>query len=176
MAMIVQLFRDLTGSWPPMVTRLLGAGIALIALATWRHVIRERQIRNLLRQAALASGGEREAAIQAAIDLAGDVPRRWGAIAREARLRKLDDVAERATEKLRALGAKSELEVLARLEAAAPTPAAHPLEVAAAVERLIETGALGAARTRLSAGLARHPDHPALRDLAERLAGGAPRE
>lgn len=175
MAMLVQLFRDVTASWPPWVTWTVSVAIVLVGLATWRHVIRERQIRNLLRQASLASGHEREAAIQRAVDLAGDVPRRWGALAREARSRKLADVAERATQRLRALGATGELEVLAHLDAVS-TPALHPLEVAATVERLIEAGALGAARKRLNTGLARHPHHPDLRALADRLAVEAPKE
>lgn len=171
------LFHDLMRLVPPSLFWPLVAVLAVLGLWTWWNVMREKQIAGLLRRAAAERGEARHALLLDAYARAGTVRRRWGALTRAATARGLQEARATGLDRLRALGGGAEARRIEDADRPPAAPVGHPDEAAAAVERLLEAGAVEAARVRLDAARKRYPTDAALTALSARLTqpvSGAP--
>jgi hypothetical protein len=170
MQAILQLFRAIETVLPPQVYIPLFAVIGVAAIPSWFYWLRTKQIKGQLRGMQRATGpDQREAHKRAAFELAAHKPRRLAYLADEALRLGLKAVYEEALKELAEGGHHDEHKRLEQASKAPAQVAGHPLQEAAAIERLVAEGLLDAARERLRQVRARFPDDPDLAELEKKL-------
>ncbi len=169
MAGVIQLAKLLQGLVPWPVA--LGGLAVLLVLGgpSWLESARHRELRGVVRQIARVHDRpeDREALVARVFRLAGQRPDRLTTLGREAHRRALPHVRDRAWEALQALDAPAaarERSALAREPSRRPAT----LELLS-IEALIAEGAVDAARLRLRAARAQHPQDEALQRLSHQL-------
>jgi hypothetical protein len=151
------------------------AVIAVVALAVggpaWFDNVRGKQIRGRIRKMLRADGPDARAAYaHEALELAGERPRRLVTLIREAHKYQLNELRDRALERLREGGASpADVEVLDKLVRPESKAAPTSLEAVVRVEKLLDAGLVVGAQEQLDAAMERFPEDPELRQLRSRL-------
>ncbi len=174
MRVIIQLLGSLHAALPPWVFALVLIGLLALGARPMYRMSLARQIRRLAGKASQAGDvASRVAAEDEALAIAGDDRTLLVVAGDVAVFYRLTALLKRVVERLEAGPADADLRRLrgALLPEAAKKPG-HPIEVALAVQRLLDSGLYEAARTRLDEGLARFPADPDLAALRERLPPG----
>lgn len=154
----------------PVLVAILAVA-AVLAFPLWLNSVRTRQIKGRLRRAARAHDADTRAAeVQAAFDITRGKPRLILSLADQAIRNGQPYAWRRALEELEESG-KLELDVAALRRRVQPPPKTvrDPLEAVVRVERYLEAGLGVAAQEALEDGLSRHPNHPDLLALRDRM-------
>jgi uncharacterized protein HemY len=153
--------------WPVLV--LLVAALIAVGAPGYLHAVRLRQIRERVRRRVRADAADRDRLADEAIRLAGDNVDALVLLCREASRRGQPDLLQRAMVGLEATRDRKAIDKLfSEIKRPAPTERS-PTEVAVFITGLLDEGLTDVAAKNLEQALARHPGHPALLTLAERL-------
>jgi hypothetical protein len=168
LASLIQSLLQLTGlSTHPRAALVVVAVLAALASPWIRANLDTADARALVKRAAREGGAARAELVDRAFTRVRGQPHGLVAIADAATQLGLPDVAKRATEALRATG-KLAVEQKRLDRVAAPAAPRTQIEAAMAIERLVEAGAVEAARARLRDALAKFPADEDLQALARR--------
>jgi len=155
---------------PPWGLAAIAAVLGILAIPFWLQSMRTKKIHGRIRRMVRASDEERRELADEALALAGDHPRRLVALVHNAMKYGLYDLRNHGIRRLEETGgAPEDLEIFHALLRRERKPVGHPLEVALAIERLLEEGMDQTARHRLTEALKQHPADPDLRDIEKRL-------
>lgn len=148
------------------------AALALLLALAWPHLdrnARTAQARKLVPRALDGSPADRAATQARILDLVAGNPEGLVAVADAALRSNLRPLALEAYTALRALPRARRADVLRLDTALHGERPHHPEQEAAAIERLVEAGALHGAATRCQRARAWFPDDPGLRQLEDRI-------
>lgn len=172
MRFVTQTIEGLVGAMglqlEPWMGPLFAVCVALLILPAWRKNFRTKQARKRLQDAGLASGEQRRALEDEALELVAGNPFGLIVVAEEAHKRGRFGLARRALRALAQTGKKrDELRRLRRLlDDEKPVTAQGE---ALAIEKMLDAGMEERARERFESALARYPESEALAELRARL-------
>ena len=166
---LAQIFNTLGLLIPTPVLVAIAVGLVLFGVPVWLDNARTREVRGLVRQISrTAQGDESDRLVERAFTVADQRRSRLVELGREAHRRQLTRLRDRAWEQLDRIDPSA-----GRRERALVVPPAtrdrFPLEAQIAVAGMLESGAHGAARTRLTQALDRFPEDSELLALRDRL-------
>ncbi len=170
MAMIGELLRglvELVGPWPLLVVVVV-AGV--FALPGWLEGLRVKRVKALLRRVTRAEPAERERLIAEAWALAEGRPEVLLALALAADRMNLPHLRDRAVRVLRSY--RGHADAVRRFEPPERRGRrfGHPVEACVSIERLLDVGAVEAARERFREAEARFEGEACIEALRQRLA------
>lgn len=166
-----QLIEAVTSLLPPWLVAPTLVLLAIASVPLWLNSVRNKQISGAVRRMVRAPDSVAHQALEQRVwDLAAERPSRVLVIVREAiryDQRRLRDDAMRWLDERNE--AEEDLRLIRSKMAPDPKPIGHPLEVAVAVERLMEQGMNDAAHARLDEAIRRYPTDVDLRTLKNQL-------
>ncbi|MCB9677402.1 MAG: hypothetical protein H6737_20005 [Alphaproteobacteria bacterium] len=171
MGAIGELLRAIAQFVPPWVLAIAGVLLAFALAPGWLVGLKVKRVKAILRKTVRADDQARKALQDEAFALARDNGEVLVALVREADKLNQPRLRDKALKQLKKLGThEAEVRKLAKPEdPARDRKLGHPVEAAALIATLLESGALEGARARLDEALKRWPDDPGLAALEARL-------
>jgi hypothetical protein len=167
---VTDILQLLSSALPPWAVTTILVVVVLLVLPAWIRSGRSKQIRGDIRRMFRASEPRRSQLGEAVLYRAGTDKHLLELTVKEARRREQYALAKTALERLTPLAGSTEY--VERLEQP-PTPPkpekrwGHPIEAAAAIQALLDIGAVAAAEARLAEVRERFPEDDDLRELEE---------
>ena len=158
---------------PTWLLAIIGLALVIALGPGWVTGLRIKRVKALLRKTVRAGGSERLNLQQQALDLALGRGEVLLALVREADKLNQPRLRDRALKKLARLGTHAdEVRKLSKpTDPGRDRQIGHPVEAAVLVERLLENGAIEAAREKLREARRRFPDDADLASLDQRIHG-----
>lgn len=171
MRVVIQLLSSLHQALPPWAFALFLVVTGIVGAKPFYRSILARQIgRAVARVARATTQAERLAAEDDALKLAGQDTGLIAAVGDAAVRYNQPLLGRRVIEILDRMGdTKDVLRLRRAMIPEGPKKSGHPIEIAVAVQRLLDGGLYDAAKSRLDDGLERFPEDPDLLALREKL-------